>query len=262
MSRRLYMLTDQQMERIAPHLPKPRGWPRVDDKLVLSGIIHVRKNGIPWDQAPGEYGKWATLYRRFVRWTRGGVFLRILMNVAMDEAELAMFDSTCCKAHRTAASLKAGPAPDGKHEELPEGQKRKIGMTKGGRNTKIHAICDEKGRPMSVELTAGNVNDCTTAISLIDRMPAGAKALLADKGYDTDKIREKLEEKEIEACIPSKVNRTEPIPHDEEKYKRRQEIERMFGRIKDWRSIAMRYDRCHDLFMGAVILAIIVMFWV
>ena len=113
MSRRLYMLTDQQMERIAPHLPKPRGWPRVGDKLVLGGIIHVRKNGIPWNQAPGEYGKWATLYRRFVRWTRGGVFLRILMNVAMDEAELAMFDSTCCKARRTAASLKAGPAPDG-----------------------------------------------------------------------------------------------------------------------------------------------------
>ena len=79
-------------------------------------------------------------------------------------------------------------------------------MAKGGRNTKIHAICDEKGRSMAVELTAGNVNDCTTAISLIDRMPAGAKTLLADKGYDTDKIREKLEEKEIEACIPSKVN--------------------------------------------------------
>ena len=110
---------------------------------------------------------------------------------------------------------------------------------------------------MSVELTAGYVNDCTTAISLIDKMPAGAKTLLADKGYDTDKIREKLEEKEIEACIPSKVNRKEPIPHDEEKYKRRQEIERMFGRIKDWRSIAMRYD----LFMGAIVLAIIVMFW-
>ena len=59
-------------------------------------------------------------------------------------------------------------------------------MTKGGRDTKIHAICDEKGRPMSVEPTAGNVNDCTTAISLIDRMPAGAKTLLADKGCDTD----------------------------------------------------------------------------
>ena len=61
MNRNLYMLTEEQMERIAPLLPKSRGLPRVDDRLVLSGIIHVRKHGIPWDQAPIEYGNWATL---------------------------------------------------------------------------------------------------------------------------------------------------------------------------------------------------------
>ena len=64
-------------------------------------------------------------------------------------------------------------------------------------------------------LTAGNVNDCTAATSLIDRMPASAKTVLADKGCDTDEIREALMKKKVEACMPSKANRTEPIPRDE-----------------------------------------------
>ena len=261
MARKLFMLSEKKMELISPYLPKPRGNPRVNDRLVLSGIIYVRKTGIPWDQAPPEYGNWNTLYKRFVRWTRGGVFDRALAGLSAAKVGTAMFDSTCCKAHRTAASLKAGPVPGANDDDLPEGQKRKIGMTKGGRNTKVHAICDGKGRPTCILLTAGNVNDCTVATSLIDRMPASAKTVLADKGYDTDEIREALMKKKVEACIPSKANRTEPIPHDEKKYERRQEIERMFGRIKDWRGIAMRYDRCHDLFMGAVVLAAIFMFW-
>ena len=98
MNRNLYMLAQEQMERIAPLFSKSRGLPRVDDRLVISGIIHVRKHGVPRDQAPIEYGNRATLYRRFVRWTRSGVFFRILASVAKDEAELAMFDSACCKA--------------------------------------------------------------------------------------------------------------------------------------------------------------------
>ena len=77
---------------------------------------------------------------------------------------------------------------------------------------------------MSVELTAGNVNVCPTIISMIERMPACVKKLIVDNGNDNDKIHEKMVEQEIEACIPSKVNRTGPIPHDEEKYKRHQEI--------------------------------------
>ena len=261
MTRKLFMLSEKQMELISPYLPKPRGNPRVNDRLVLSGIIFVRRTGIPWDLAPPEYGNTNTLYKRFVRWTRCGVFDRALAGLAAAKVGTSMIDSTCCKAHRTAASMKAGPVPGANDDELPEGQKRKIGMTKGGRNTKVHALCDEKGRPTCILLTAGNVNDCTAASSMIDKMPATAKTLLADKGYDTDEIREELKKKKIEARMPSKANRKEPIPRDEEKYAGRQEIERMFGRIEDWRSIAMRHDRCHDLFMGAVVLASIIMFW-
>ena len=146
MARKLFMLSEKKMELISSHLPKPRGNPRVDDRLVLSGIIYVRKTGIPWDRAPPEYGNWNTLCKRSVRWTRGRVFDRALAGLAYTKVGTAMFDSTCCKARRTAASLKAGPVPGANDDELSEGRKRKIGMTEGGRNTKVHAICDGKGR--------------------------------------------------------------------------------------------------------------------
>ena len=261
MASKLFMLSEKQMELISPYLPKPRGNPRADDRLVLGGIIFMRRAGIPRDLAPPEQGNPNTLYKRFVRWTRGGVFDRTLAGLSAAKVRTAMIDSARCKARRTAASLKAGPVPGANDDELPEGRKRKIGMTKGGRNTKVHALCDGKGRPTFILLTAGNANDCTVATSLIDRMQARAKTFLADKGCDTDEIREELKKRKVEARIPSKANRKEPIPHDETKYARRQEIERMFGRIEDWRSIAMRYDRCHDLFMGAVVLASIFIFW-
>ena len=113
------------------------------------------------------------------------IFLRILANVSMDEAELAMFDSARCKDRGTAASLKAGSAPERKDEGLPECRKSGIGMTRGGRNSIFHAIFDEMGRPMAVELTADNEYDRATAIPHIDRMPFGAKTLVADKGCDS-----------------------------------------------------------------------------
>ncbi|CUW42931.1 transposase [Brucella vulpis] len=71
-----------------------------------------------------------------------------------------------------------------------------------------------------------------------------AKALLADKGYDADWFRDALAERKITACIPSRANRKDVIPYDPALYKRRHKIENMFGRLKDWRRIHTRYDRC------------------
>lgn len=102
----LFWLSPAQMQRIAPHLPVPRGRPRVDDRRVLSGICHVLKNGLMWKDAPAAYGPPKTLYNRFVRWSRNGVFERIFRELAdADAPRLLQLDSTHVKAHRTAASL-------------------------------------------------------------------------------------------------------------------------------------------------------------
>ena len=85
--------------------------------------------------------------------------------------------------------------------------------------------------------------------------------MLADRGYDADWYREALEDKGITPCIPSRKNRKVPIPYDEARYRKRHKIENSFARLKDWRRVATRYDRCPKVFLSACALAAVVMFW-
>ena len=108
MSDHHFWLSDRQFARIQPLLPnKPRGVPRVDDRRVISGIIHVIRNGLMWRDAPACYGPHKTLYNRFIRWSEAGVFNRIFVDLAAESAatDTVMIDATHLKAHRTAASL-------------------------------------------------------------------------------------------------------------------------------------------------------------
>ena len=79
--------------------------------------------------------------------------------------------------------------------------------------------------------------------------------LLADKGYDADSIREELAKAEVEAVIPAKSNRRIPIPHDREKYRWRNLVERLFSKLKNWRRVATRYDKTAESYLGFVALA-------
>jgi transposase len=104
----LFWLTEAQMERLKPFFPLSHGVPRVDDRRVLSGIIFINRNGLRWRDAPAAYGPPKTLYNRWVRWSRLGVFARILTELAAEgqDVETIMIDATHLKAHRTASSLR------------------------------------------------------------------------------------------------------------------------------------------------------------
>lgn len=108
MSNHHFWLSDEQFARVQPLLPnKPRGVPRVDDRRVISAIIHVIRNGLMWWDAPERYAPHKTLYNRFVRWSAIGVFNRIFEELAAgsDATETVMIDATHLKVHRTAARL-------------------------------------------------------------------------------------------------------------------------------------------------------------
>ena len=135
-----------------------------------------------------------------------------------------------------------------------------IGLTKGGLNSKLHAVTDALGRPIRMFRSAGNLSDYKGALALLSSLPR-AKWLLADRGYDADWFRNALKERGIALCIPSRKNRKITIPHDIKRYRQRHRIENMFGKLKDWRRIAMRYDRCPEIFLSAIALAAIVLFW-
>ena len=111
----LIWLSEAQMRRIEPYFPLSHGVPRVDDRKVISGIIFVIRNGLRWRDAPVDYGPHKTIYNRFVRWSRLGVFSKIFSALAGKgpKPERLMIDATHLKAHRTAASLlKKGLFPD------------------------------------------------------------------------------------------------------------------------------------------------------
>jgi transposase len=98
---------------------------------------------------------------------------------------------------------------------------RRIGRTKGGLNSKLHAVCDGLlGRPLIMLLSEGQMSDYKGAALMLDALPP-ARQLLGDKGYDADWFRQALAERGITACIPSKSNRKKPIEHDRELYRQR-----------------------------------------
>ncbi len=104
----VFLLSERQMALISPFFPLAHGVPRVADRRVVSGIVYViRSHGLQWKDAPKGYGPHKTLYNRFIRWSRLGVFDRIFAALASrgPRPERIMIDSTHLKAHRTAASL-------------------------------------------------------------------------------------------------------------------------------------------------------------
>jgi transposase len=242
-----FLLTTAQMQRLSPHFPRSRGIPRVDDRRVLSGIIYVIRHGLRWRDAPAAYGPHKTLYNRFVRWS-----VRPHLRRPGGRGRPAVTADARCHASE-GASHRRQPAQKG---AFP----RCIGRTKGGLNSKLHAVCDGQGRPVVLLLTEGQASDHRGAALMLPRLPP-ANELIADRGYDSARFRAELAARGIAACIPSTRSRKQPIPHDPTLYRQRHRIENMFGRLKDWRRIAMRYDRCAHTFLAAVTLAATVIFW-
>ena len=121
-------------------------------------------------------------------------------------------------------------------------------------------MADDRGRPVAFALTPGNVADITMATSLLGAVDK-PKRLLAD-AYDADSFRNWLKHRKIEAVIPSTATRRTPYPLDQKIYRRRNVIERMFCKLKNWRRIATRYDRHAQNYLSGLALAAIVCLWI
>lgn len=128
---------------------------------------------------------------------------------------------------------------------------RGMGRSRGGLTSKIHALVDADGRPVALRLTGGQVHDSQEAEALLEAMPDGA-TLLADKGYDSNAIREAAARKNAWANIPSRSNRKQRYAFSGWLYRQRNIVERFFNRIKHFRGIATRYDKCPENYLAAV----------
>ena len=122
-------------------------------------------------------------------------------------------------------------------------------------------MCDGQGRPLRLYLTEGQRSDHKGAEALLETLPP-ARALLADRAYDSRWFRQALAQRGITPCIPPHPLHKTQHSYDPALYRQRHKIENMFARLKDWRRIHTRYDRCADTFLGAITLATVFLFWI
>jgi transposase len=140
-------------------------------------------------------------------------------------------------------------------------QKQAVGCSRGGRNTKIHALADAKGRLIAILLTGGEAHDCPVAERLINRVEA-AERMLGDKAYDSSELREELEQRGTKPVIPNRSNRKQRFSFRKQLYKLRWRIESAFNRLKDFRRIATRYDKLARNYLASVCLAAALVWWI
>ncbi|MEH1950039.1 MAG: IS5 family transposase [Nostoc sp.] len=243
---RRYALRDDQWERIKDLLPGTQGYVGVtarDNRLFVEAVLYRYRAGIPWRDLPERFGDFRVIHTRFSRWSKTGVWEGVFQHLADDaDNEYAMIDSTIVRAHQHSAGAKGGSSTEA------------IGRSKGGLSTKIHAVVDALGNPLSFYLTPGQACDLDGADQLLPNIVADT--VLADKGYDADeRVIERLQAQGKTAVIPPKRNRNNPRDYDQDLYKARHLIENFFAKLKQYRAIATRYDKRAANFLGAIYFA-------
>jgi transposase len=135
-----------------------------------------------------------------------------------------------------------------------------LGRSKGGFGTKVHVVCDGRGQPLGLVLTPGQQHESTVfevVMTTVETLPQPAK-LAGDKAYRAKRIREWLSGRGIEAVIPTQQGEARQEDFDRESYRRRNVVERLIGRLKEWRRIATRYEKLAVNFLAMIHLAMIV----
>ena len=222
-----YWLSEEQFRRLQPLLPnKVRGVPRVDDRRVISGILHVLQSGCRWRDAPAVYGPYKTLYNRFVRWARKGVWEQVFRELAAAGGA----------AHGADVGFDARQGASVGRRRQRGAYQQAIGRSRGGRTTKLHAAVDGAGRPRRLLVRPGHRGDVLVGAALVAEMTPWR--CLADTAYDSDALRAWLWRRGCQPVIPNNPTRKHKHPFDPVAYKERNVIERTFCRLKDWRRIA------------------------
>lgn len=212
-------------------------------KKFIAGVFWLLKNGAPWRSLPSFFGHWNTVFKRFNRWSIKGIWRAMFEYFKQDpDMENCLLDSTSIKAHQRAAGYYKNSA---EHE--------KLGRSSGGLTTKIHVLTDALGNPLAFQLTPGQQSDVSVAQNLIKNITGAS--IIADKGYDSDSLRNRIKNQNCVPVIPSRSNRNRPVIYDKTLYKERSLIENLFNKIKDFRRIATRYEKSARNFLAFIFLA-------
>ena len=231
-----HRLSDSKWEIIYAYLkvhPKIHTGNEEKCRIFVDAVHWIMRTGAQWRDLPEELGYWNAVFKRFGRWSDKGVWDK-LHDHFIDEpdTEWLLIDSTVVRAHPCAA---------GAPKEKGGQEKQALGKSVGGFSTKIHVTVDALGNPLRLLLTGGQRSDSIQAIALLEGFDF--EALLADRGYDTDKILDFVAQNDAEAVIPAKKNRLVQRDTDWHTYKARHLVECFMNKIKQYRRIFSRFEK-------------------
>jgi len=242
---RRHEISDEHWKAIKDLLPGQAGDPGAtakDNRLFVNALLWIAKTGAPWRDLPERFGKWNSVFQRFNRWCKSGVFQAMMESLQDPDLRVLLLDSTIIRAHQHAAGAEGSNA-----------ESEALGRSRGGFSTKIHVACDGLGKPVKIVLTPGQEHDVTQGPTLIENCEA--EKVIADKGYDSDAFIADIKARGAEAVIPPRSNRNEDRKYDKKEYKKRNIVERMFNGLKHCRRVATRYEKTARNFLGVVVFA-------
>ena len=245
-------ITPEQYALIEDCLPRQRGNVSLSNLDVLNAILYVAEHGCKWRGLPKRFGNWHTISTRMNRWTKAGVLDRVFEQLQANQIvrvklEAVSLDSTSVKVHPdgTGALKKNGP--------------QAIGKSRGGWNTKIHLVAADARTALTFSLSPGQAHDAPAGRELLRRMGTQAQPLhlLMDRAYEGNETRQLALDLGFIPVVPPLRTRVDPWEYDREMYRRRNEVERLFRRLKGFRRIFSRFEKLDVMFLGFISFAFI-----
>ncbi|MFN0128061.1 MAG: IS5 family transposase [Verrucomicrobiales bacterium] len=223
-------------------MPRRRGRPRIANEQALEALFYRLRHSGPWRDLPSHFGKWRTIYGRHREWAQSGLWMRILRKFCKAaKGRVRFVDGTHIPVHQAGANPAGGQATQA------------MGRTRGGRNTKLMALTDEKGRALALSLIPGQTYEPHHVVGLLEK--AVRVVVVGDRGFDDDHLRQELLDLGHCPLFPSKSNRKHKMPVDKRLYRKRYRIENYFCRLKRWAGAAVRRDKLAPNFLSIVAFA-------